>query len=418
MSARIKKEKITPAFKTNNIPIVFNFSKSYVPQFTVCLLSAMRYFSEENNYDIVILERALTAEHKEMIASIIEDHPNVSVRYANPESFFKGMRYAQADRLPLEGFFRAAASFYLDQYDKIVYMDADTLVKRDMADLYRTEVGNCYVAAVNDIVAQAFLHMRKKTPYATDFVYRAKYRMKLKDPTDYFNSGVMVMNCAQIRRDFKWQDMMDYWKRVEYKCDDQDMFNSLFEGKVKYLDMSWNTFAKTNEAFALVYEKAPAEIYQRYLDARKHPNVVHYITEVKPWCVGQGDFVMEFWHLARKSPYYEALLEQMAGFLSQNVNNYVMYQMEHRKLRYSMYNFCKKIVNFFLPLGTRRHEVVKSWYYSLRGWDYISPFEVKDYSLEVLHGEQEREEDDDDEASDSEKMEKGTNYERAECGVK
>lgn len=403
----MREKSLTPAFERNNIPIVFNFSKSYVPQFTVCLLSAMRYFSEDNNYDIVILERALTKEHRAVIASIIEGHDNISVRYANPESFFKGMRYAFADRLPLEGFFRAAASFFLDQYDKIVYMDSDILVKRDMADLFYTDVGESYVAAVNDMVAQAFLNMREKTPYAADFVYRAKYRMKLKNPANYFNSGVMLMNCAKIRQDFRWQDMMDYWKRVDYKSDDQDMFNSLFEGNVQYLDMAWNVFAKTNEDFAHVYKKAPAETYQQYLEAREHPNVVHFITEVKPWCVGQGDFVLEFWKIARKSPYYEALVEQIAGFLTQSVSSYVMYQMEERKLRRRFFRFFKKIINAFLPLGTRRHEAVKRAYFSLRGWDYISPFEVKDYSLEVLHGEQEPEDaEDESEAETGEYMDR------------
>ena len=375
-----------PAFEENNVPIIYNFSKGYVPAFTVCLKGALRYFSDDHNYDIIILSRQLTDEQEGIINSMIEDRENVSVRYLNPAPFFSGMRYFMADRLPLEGFFRSSAPFVLKHYDKLIYMDADMLVKADLAELYDTDVSGYYVGAVQDLVAKAFLNMKDKTDYAKDYLFRAKYRMMLKKPDEYFNSGLMLLNCAEIRNNFKWQDMMDYWKRVEFKSDDQDMLNSLFQGHVKFLDLAWNVFAKTNETFATVYEQAPKADYERYLEARKHPKIVHYITEVKPWNVGQGDFVLEFWQLARNTPYYEALLEKIAGFLSQNVQTYTMYQMEYRsldkRLKNGSWKAFKKVVNLFLPLGTPRHEAVKKAYFHLRGKDYIAPYELDDYELE------------------------------------
>lgn len=364
---------IKPAFKSNNIPLVFNFSKAYAPAFTVCLLSAMRNFSTENNYDIIILERELTEENKAVIEFLIKDHKNISIRYLNPEIFFKKMKYFMADRLPVEGFFRSAASFFLTEYDKIIYLDSDILIKEDVADLFLTNVEGYLLAAVQDLVAKAFLNMKKKNNYAADFIYRAKKRMKLQDPTQYFNTGVMLLNCKEIRQSFVWQDMLDYWERVEYKSDDQDMFNSLFQGRVKFLDISWNVFAKHNENFAKVYEEAPETDYQEYLAARKSPKIVHFISDVKPWNVGRGDFVLEFWHIARKSPYYEALIEQIGGFLSQNVASYTMYQMNERTLHRRLSRFAKRIFNIFCPSGTERHEVVKKWYFKIRGWDYIPP---------------------------------------------
>lgn len=374
---------LPPAFKQNNVPIVYNFSKGYVPPFTICLKSAMRYYSPDKNYDIVILTRELTDEQMGVIASMVEGHDNISVRYLNPAPFFRGMKYFMADRLPLEGFFRSASPFILKQYDKLIYMDSDMLVKADLAELYDTDVSGYYLAAVQDLVAKAFLNMKDKTAYAIDYIYRAKYRMRLRDPYTFFNSGLMLLNCAEIRRDFQWQDMMNFWKGVDFKCDDQDMLNSLFQGHVKFLDLSWNLFAKTNEAFAKVYEEAPEMDYEAYLAAREHPKIVHFITEIKPWNVCQGDFVMEFWHLARNTPYYEALVEYVAGFLSQSVSSYCMYQMDYRsfdkRLKRSTWNIFKRGVNVILPLGTRRHEKVKELYFRLTGKDYIAPFEIEEY---------------------------------------
>lgn len=364
---------IKPAFESNNIPLVFNFSKSYTPAFTVCLLSGMRNFSTENNYDIIILERALTEENKAVIKYLTKGHKNISVRYLNPEKFFKDMKYFMSERLPVEGFFRSAASFFLTEYDKILYLDSDILIKEDVAHLFHTNVEGYLLAAVQDLVAKAFLNMKKKTPYAADFIYRAKKRMKLQEPEQYFNTGVMLLNCKEIRQSFVWQDMLNYWKSVEFKSDDQDMFNSLFQGRVKFLDISWNVFARQNEDFSLIYEEAPKENYQEYLAARKSPKIVHFISEIKPWNVGQGDFVLEFWHIARGTPYYEALIEMVSGFQSQSVASYTMYQMNERTLHKKLFNLAKRIFNFFCPPGTDRHEVAKKCYFKIRGWDYIPP---------------------------------------------
>ena len=369
---------VSPAYKNNNIPIVFNFSRGYVAPFTVCLLSAMRYFTPEHNYDIIVLERALTDEQKQVIASLIEEKSNVSVRYFNPESFFKDMKYFMADRLPIEGFFRAAAAFFLTEYDKIIYMDSDVLVKADIAELYETDVDGFLLGAVQDLVAKGFLNMKKKSPYASDFIYRAKHRMGLKDPSQYFNSGVMLLNCREIRDSFQWQNMLDYWRQVEFKSDDQDMFNALFEGRVKFLDRTWNVFSTINPEMEKIYKQAPEVDYEAYVKSREAPKIVHFITEMKPWCFGEGDFVMEYWHLARHSPYYEALLAQIAGFHSQVVASYTMYQMNERSMRKRLFRLCKKIVNIFFPLGTKRHEKLKKIYFQMRGWDYIPPFELSE----------------------------------------
>lgn len=368
---------LTPAFERNNIPIIFNFSRGYVPPFSVCLLTAIQNFSDSNNYDIIILERALTDEQKKIISDIIADHRNVSVRYLDPGVFFKNMKYFMADRLPVEGFFRAAASFFLTNYDKVVYLDSDILIKADIADLYAVDVEGYYVAAVQDIVSKAFLAMKKKTPYAADYIFRARYKMKLSEPDKYFNSGVLVFNCAEIREHFVWQDMLDFWESVEFKCDDQDMFNSLFQGHVKFMGYEWNVFARQHEDFAKVYEEAPKEEYQAYLEARKTPKIVHFITEVKPWHLGQGDFVADFWRVARQSPYYEALLLTMIQHMTRGDIDYCNYRIDHLNPFVKIREFCgrasKKIFNIFCPPGTLRHEKFKKMYFRFRGWDYIPP---------------------------------------------
>ena len=71
----------------------------------------------------------------------------------------------------------------LANYDKIIYLDGDILVQKDLTELYNIDIDGYYVAAVDD--TGKIYH--KKDVYA-------KY-------PNYFNSGVMLLNLKKCRED-------------------------------------------------------------------------------------------------------------------------------------------------------------------------------------------------------------------------
>ncbi|MBR6127334.1 glycosyltransferase family 8 protein [bacterium] len=68
--------------------------------------------------------------------------------------------------------------------DKILYLDSDILVFRDLENLYDIDLNNSYVAAVSDIKAVKCYHFDKKLGL-----------------DNYFNSGVMLLNLEKMRND-------------------------------------------------------------------------------------------------------------------------------------------------------------------------------------------------------------------------
>ena len=56
---------------------------------------------------------------------------------------------------------------------------------------------------------------------------------------------------------------------------------------------------------------SPAQLFDEYEAAREDPWIIHYAGADKPWKDPCGDYAEEFWKVARKSAYYEALLAKL-----------------------------------------------------------------------------------------------------------
>ena len=58
-----------------------------------------------------------------------------------------------------------------------------------------------------------------------------------------------------------------------------------------------------------------AKLMQDFLYSTSNPNIIHYTSPVKPWNNPEVPFAPEFWQSARKTPYYEAILQVMTETL-------------------------------------------------------------------------------------------------------
>ena len=107
--------------------------------------------------------------------------------------------------------------------------------------------------------------------------------------------------------------MLKFASKEKWLLQDQDVLNKLCEGRVKYVDMSWNVLVdyghfRMNQIIRL----APQWLYFQYMEARKQPKIIHYAGPEKPWNCPEMDFGTEFWEYAKRTPYNETMLFRMA----------------------------------------------------------------------------------------------------------
>jgi lipopolysaccharide biosynthesis glycosyltransferase len=116
---------------------------------------------------------------------------------------------------------------------RLIYLDCDTLVFRDLSGLFDLELGPRKVlAAVRD---------SETLSLSQDSLVLAK-AMNLPAEGAYFNCGVMLMNLDELRSQHFFESAVDFLNRWSRKCRfwDQSAINFLLHRQIDDLPEHWN----------------------------------------------------------------------------------------------------------------------------------------------------------------------------------
>lgn len=293
---------IFPAFEKNNIPIVFAADNNYAPILTVALKSVYVNRSNFYNYDIIVLQQNISEINKMRIKKEM-NADNISVRFVNVGQVFKERKLVTPAHFTIEIYFRLVMQDVMNHYDKVIYLDSDLVVNEDIANLYNLSIEDNLVAAVQDVDSAGC--------YKEFDPSRKKYfdnNLHLDDPYSYFNSGVLIMNLRMFRELYTTDYILKLAESRDYIFPDQDVLNVICDKRVYYLDESWNTMMNHDDnknSRLKVARMAPDSIYKRYIEARKHPKIIHYAGYQKPWEYPDCDMAEYFWKYARQTSCWE-----------------------------------------------------------------------------------------------------------------
>ena len=206
------------------------------------------------------------------------------------------------------------ASELLEEYDKFLYLDCDTLVRGDISDLYKVDLTDYFFGMAKDIDYIGHYCSEEEWKSYTDKV------LKLKSSIDYYQSGVMVFNAKKVREELSSEKLLEMLLEKNYRFPDQDLLNVVGEGKIKDIGLEWNFLANYKQGdFSRkknIISKAPKQLYNFYLKAEKNPKIIHFCIpiELRPWFNPSLEFGSEYWQMLRKSYFYEIILSEMFTF--------------------------------------------------------------------------------------------------------
>lgn len=302
-----RQEELAPVFKDNVVPVVLAANNNFVPMFATCLQSILDTSSSKYNYDIILIQSDVTDENKTTLQEMIRGYENVSLRFYNATSLLADYELVAKEHITVETFYRFLIQEAMPQYDKVLYIDCDLIVKRDLAELYETDIDGYMLAAVHDadFIGQINGANETSKKYAEEV-------LKLNDPYTYFQAGVILFNEVEMRKAYSLDEWLEFATH-SYRYSDQDVLNKYCQGKIKYLDMSWNLIFDCNrERVSKTIKFAPDYVQKEYQEAHRHPYIIHYAGFMKPWYKPSEEFGRDFWLTARKTPFYEELLYIMA----------------------------------------------------------------------------------------------------------
>lgn len=316
----------------NKIPLLFTFDNGYAAQAAVTFESLLSNKYKHVNYVIYIITEDLSNDNINKLQSITQ-------KYIGTELYIiDGKKYINLPTHKIEGTcvgetILARSSLYrliptifseFNEYDKIIYLDVDIIVKKDISNLYDTDLQDEYVAGVRH---------PKYLEYLIEHI-----DSKIRDR--YIFSGLLVMNLKKMRMTEYNQKILDILNNTEIilKLLDQDILNIVCQGNVKFIEQQYNVIPDMYD----LYENKNIDFSNEYitihevLNAIYNPSIIHFAGS-KPWNKKKNMPLKyeEWFYWLENTPYKEEY---------KDVKEYLK-EYEKNKYIYNIYLFN------FIPIG-------------------------------------------------------------------
>ena len=347
----------------DTVPVVLAANQKYVPILFTCAQSIVNHASDAREYEIFIFHTDIDAESQKLFVDNLE-RSNIHITFVNVTSKVSGYRLEAKEHITTETFYRFLILDILKSYPKVLYLDCDMIIMRDVAELYDTDLGNTLIGAAldPDFTGQCNGANTETKKYCDKV-------LKLKDCFQYFQAGVLLLNVQELNKTITVEKLLEMSDTGIYKYSDQDILNVVCEDRVTYIDMAWNMLTDCNHSrWHDVIKFAPYYIMDAYEEARKHPYIIHYAGFLKPWMKPDEDFGFEFWKVARTTLFYEKILSDMQNEFAWHIS----YNMcgkknrKHSKYRELQREKMRDKLKEILPRGSKLRTFARNIYYATK----------------------------------------------------
>lgn len=355
---------LSPAFPSNNVPLLIVCSDYYVPYITVYLKSVLDHMHCERNYDIIVLEKAISDQNKKILLEMCQ-FPNVSLRFLNLKNEFSNVQlHIARTQFTDASYYKMICPYILREFDKIIITDADLLLRTDLADLMDEELEGCAIGAAPDIPIHG--NYNGRAPVITRYMDND---LQMKYPFKYVNTGVLIIDTAKYCSMYRQEEILEAIGKQKYYFQEQDILNMLFNQSIKLISLEWNAQTITSSAIKDAIDMAPIASREAYYACRKTAKIVHWAATPKPWDVPLIDRADEWWNVARTSPLYEQILFRLIERRASIAANKLA---EKNRLTPAPFipttvpvdppdqrSGARKLADKLLPKGSRRRNLVK-----------------------------------------------------------
>ena len=257
------------------IPIVFTFDKRIVLAAAVAIKSLLETASESTTYCVYVIHPNLSESdicaYEEMFVNTRHSIEFIKVL---PE-YFAGLPKNNKSWTEIV-YYRFLAQEHILNFEKVIYSDVDVLFKKDLSELYSTDITNCEFGAVR---------AERNTPQTIGH----KYFQENQNEYIYW-SGLLLMNLVLMRKSRTLQNIVSVAKQFNkrLKFFDLDAMNIACKSfkalPFQYVTLeeiyTCNDVLKCKDWSFLksVYTKEELEY------AKENPAIIHYAGVLgKPW---------------------------------------------------------------------------------------------------------------------------------------
>ncbi len=253
------------------INIALSSDSNYAQHVAVVAVSILSNTQQPNNIHFYLLSDGIDENHCLKIRSSIE-------KFGAKLTICDLSQYNGFDHLFTSGHISKAAYFRLDipnilpiEVKKVIYIDVDLVVLKDIVDLWNIDLKGKPIGAVPDYGIMASKRLVKQKHEV----------IGLDENEAYFNSGVVIMDLTQWRKHNYSQQVIDLAATGNFPHHDQDALNKLFMDNWYELPLNWNVIPPVyNMLHKILFNR---EFRNKAIQARKNIGVLHYAGRYKAW---------------------------------------------------------------------------------------------------------------------------------------
>ena len=345
----------TIPYKDGNA-IVICTDRNYVDYAMVAMQSWLEHSSQPTSF-FILTDEPNPKELEELVRTTISipEKSSVEVHSIDDLVDLGDMEFHTTGYyITKAAYYRLLIPSFMPDYEKVLYLDCDICVVKPMEEIFDVDFGDgCGIAGVEDF---SFFKMipkvMKGTPglskltaeqqkemvlkYHNSYAewYAKELDMEMDKDAKYMNSGVVMFNnpwCIEngmanrMFRLIEGQNEKNHWL---YHAD-QDVLNSCFNGRIKWLPPEWNAlwyFTTLYVRNVTMVRRKLQKKNEEYVKAMMDSACLWHYTGNKPWNKPQFNYSVasHWWKACSHTP----LLQKHLAKLSPTVQEHVLESIE------------------------------------------------------------------------------------------
>jgi lipopolysaccharide biosynthesis glycosyltransferase len=264
--------------------VVFAVNDRYLPLLSVAIISLLKKCTKK--LIIRIIYSTLSNKNKIYLKKLCDSYDSIIFFHEIKASDFYGL--PEMGHLKIETYYRMAIPEIIYS-SRVLYLDCDIIFIADPSPLFKLDISDFPLAAVKDPIFQPIDHLC------------------MKNDSEYFNAGIMIMNLEYWRKNKISEKTLNYLKCNPEKITfaDQCALNAVVDGNYISLDSIYNFQAGHLE---MPYTKSSQVI-------------IHFSGSMKPT------------NYLCQHPFKEVFLNELSG--------------TPYNLQVNFYNFVRRCIEFF-----------------------------------------------------------------------
>ena len=247
--------------------LLVTLNSNYI--FPLCvMLHSLSETNRGNHFDIYVVYSSLTDDDFKMMSRALGSADAFIHKVPVDEKIFDSAPVLS--RISKETYYRLLISELIpDTVDRILYIDPDVVVKKDLSELYNMDMqGNTVAAGTHMFGAVRWFNIK---------------RLKLKKDSSYINAGIMLIDVKKWKQDAPVEKVLKFISDniKMFKLADQDVVNMMFEDSIILFDeRKYNLDEKIFFAKQFrIYTREPIDLDW----VRENTVIIHYNGSHKPW---------------------------------------------------------------------------------------------------------------------------------------